>query len=289
MKRFLLFTLALLTVACSPAQNPFPEGAALFDLRTGEALTPQKAAKSPAVYGTLQTQLFDSDQSYSFVRVSTQAYQMEVLTAEGDKADSTSALCLKHGAVAGINGSYFNMRKLTSTTFVKDDGFVVATTTMKQTFHINGSVLIDNDGFVIDRTQADSTWTGGETWREAMASGPILIDEGEVIVYEEGVPMWKSFIAKRHPRSMVGTDAQGYLWLVVVDGRASGKAAGMTIAELTELALQLGLTDALNLDGGGSSTLWTLPAGVINHPCDNGQFDNEGQRIVPNALLVKEL
>lgn len=289
MKRFLLFTLALLTVACSPAQNPFPEGAALFDLRTGEALTPQKAAKSPAVYGTLQTQLFDSDQSYSFVRVSTQAYQMEVLTAEGDKADSTSALCLKHGAVAGINGSYFNMRKLTSTTFVKDDGFVVATTTMKQTFHINGSVLIDNDGFVIDRTQADSTWTGGETWREAMASGPILIDEGEVIVYEEGVPMWKSFIAKRHPRSMIGTDAQGYLWLVVVDGRASGKAAGMTIAELTELALQLGLTDALNLDGGGSSTLWTLPAGVINHPCDNGQFDNEGQRIVPNALLVKEL
>lgn len=289
MKRFLLFTLALLTVACSPAQNPFPEGAALYDLRTGEALTPQKAAKSPAVYGTLQTQLFDSDQSYSFVRVSTQAYQMEVLTAEGDKADSTSALCLKHGAVAGINGSYFNMRKLTSTTFVKDDGFVVATTTMKQTFHINGSVLIDNDGFVIDRTQADSTWTGGETWREAMASGPILIDEGEVIVYEEGVPMWKSFIAKRHPRSMVGTDAQGYLWLVVVDGRASGKAAGMTIAELTELALQLGLTDALNLDGGGSSTLWTLPAGVINHPCDNSQFDNEGQRIVPNALLVKEL
>lgn len=289
MKRFLLFTLALLTVACSPAQNPFPEGAALYDLRTGEALTPQKAAKAPAVYGTLQTQLFDSDQSYSFVRVSTQAYQMEVLTAEGDKADSTSALCLKHGAVAGINGSYFNMRKLTSTTFVKDDGFVVATTTMKQTFHINGSVLIDNDGFVIDRTQADSTWTGGETWREAMASGPILIDEGEVIVYEEGVPMWKSFIAKRHPRSMVGTDAQGYLWLVVVDGRASGKAAGMTIAELTELALQLGLTDALNLDGGGSSTLWALPAGVINHPCDNGQFDNEGQRIVPNALLVKEL
>ena len=289
MKRFLLFTLALLTVACSPAQNPFPEGAALYDLRTGEALTPQKAAKAPAVYGTLQTQLFDSDQSYSFVRVSTQAYQMEVLTAEGDKADSTSALCLKHGAVAGINGSYFNMRKLTSTTFVKDDGFVVATTTMKQTFHINGSVLIDNDGFVIDRTQADSTWTGGETWREAMASGPILIDEGEVIVYEEGVPMWKSFIAKRHPRSMVGTDAQGYLWLVVVDGRASGKAAGMTIAELTELALQLGLTDALNLDGGGSSTLWTLPAGVIKHPCDNGQFDNEGQRIVPNALLVKEL
>lgn len=289
MKQMLLFALSLWAVACSAVPNPFPEGAALYDLRTGEALTPEKAAKAPAVYGTLQTRLFDSDQSYSFVRVNTKAYQLEVLTAEGEKADSTSALCLKHGAVAGINGSYFNMKNLTSTTYVKDDGFVVSTTTMRQTFHINGSVLIANDEFVIDSTPADSTWTGGETWREAMAAGPILIDEGEVIVYEEGVPMWKSFIAKRHPRSMIGTDAQGYLWLVVVDGRASGKADGMSIAELTELALQLGLTDALNLDGGGSSTLWTLPGGVINHPCDNGQFDNEGQRIVPNALLVKAL
>jgi len=289
MKRILLFSLALMTVACSTSQNPFPEGAALYDLRTGEAITAQKAAKSPAVYGTLQARLFDSDQSYSFVRVSTRAYQMEVLTAEEDKADSTSALCLKHGAVAGINGSYFNMRKLTPVTYIKDDGFVTGTTTQGETFRTNGSVLFTNEGFVIDATQADTTWTGGETWREVMASGPILIDEGKVIVYEEGIPVWKGFYAKRHPRSMVGTDAQGYLWLVVVDGRAPGNADGMSIAELTDLALQLGLTDALNLDGGGSSTLWALPAGVINHPSDNGQFDNEGQRIIPNALLLREL
>lgn len=289
MKRFLLFTLALLTVACSTAQNPFPEGASLYDLRTGESLSPQKAAKAPAVYGTLQTRLFDSDQSYSFVRVKTSDYQLEVLTAEGNKADSTSALCLKHGAVAGINGSYFNMRRFTPVTYIKDDGFVTGTTTQGETFRTNGSVLLTNDSFVIDATQADTTWTGGETWREVMASGPILIDEGEVIVYEEGIPQWKGFYAKRHPRSMVGTDAQDYVWFVVVDGRAPGHAAGMSIAELTELALQLGLTDALNLDGGGSSTLWTLPDGVINHPCDNGQFDNEGQRIIPNALLLREL
>ena len=63
----------------------------------------------------------------------------------------------------------------------------------------------------------------------------------------------------------------------------------MTIAELTRLARELGLTDALNLDGGGSSTLWTLPAGVINHPSDNGVFDALGQRIIPNAIVVKPL
>ena len=66
----------------------------------------------------------------------------------------------------------------------------------------------------------------------------------------------------------------------------SGEADGMTIPELTSLCLQLGLTDALNLDGGGSSTLWTHKAGVINNPCDNRRFDHAGQRRVPNALII---
>ena len=289
MRRTFLFAFALLAAACSPSRNPFPEGASLYDLRTGESLSSPKAARSPAVYGTCETQFADSPQAYSFVRVKTADYQLEVVTAEGERADSLSALCLKHGAVAGINGSYFNMRNLTPVTYIKDDGFVTGATTLGETFRTNGSVLFTHEGFVIDATRADTTWTGGETWREAMASGPILIDENEVQVYEEGIPQWKGFYAKRHPRSLIGTDSQGYVWLVVVDGRASGKADGMSIAELTELALQLGLTDALNLDGGGSSTLWTLPAGVINHPCDNGIFDNEGQRIIPNALMLREL
>ena len=68
--------------------------------------------------------------------------------------------------------------------------------------------------------------------------------------------------------------------------RAAGEAYGMTIPELTSLCLQLGLTDALNLDGGGSSTLWTHKAGVINNPCDNRRFDHAGQRRVPNALII---
>ena len=80
----------------------------------------------------------------------------------------------------------------------------------------------------------------------------------------------------------------GFIWLVVVDGRAKGKADGMTIEELTRLAAMMGLTDALNLDGGGSSTLWSSVAGVLNHPCDNHRFDHAGQRVVPNVISVKK-
>jgi exopolysaccharide biosynthesis protein len=75
--------------------------------------------------------------------------------------------------------------------------------------------------------------------------------------------------------------------MIVVDGRFPGDAEGMTIAELTELSQKLGLTEALNLDGGGSSTLWVLPEGVLNHPYDNHRFDHEGQRIVPNIIIAR--
>ena len=85
---------------------------------------------------------------------------------------------------------------------------------------------------------------------------------------------------------MIGQDADGNVWLIVVDGRAPGEADGMTISELISFCLQLGLTDALNLDGGGSSTLWAQKAGVISNPCDNRRFDHAGQRKVPNALIV---
>jgi exopolysaccharide biosynthesis protein len=50
----------------------------------------------------------------------------------------------------------------------------------------------------------------------------------------------------------------------------------------------MGATDALNLDGGGSSTLYIQGYGVINYPCDNGIYDHEGERAVPSVLLVKK-
>ena len=268
MKKILLFALPLLMGACTSVVSPFPQEATLYSLATGQEIPGPKAARQAAVYGTVETQLFDSPQAYSFVRFKASQYQLEVVNAPGQQADSTD---------------------LTPITYVKDDGFEVGNTTSGEVFRTNGAVLIDLDGFAIDAVEADTTWTGGEGWREVMASGPILIDEGKPVVYEEGIRGWKGFYNARHPRSVIGTDAAGYVWLIVVDGRAKGKAAGMTIAELTQLAQSLGLTDALNLDGGGSSTLWALPAGVINHPCDNWSFDSEGQRVIPNAIIVKPL
>jgi exopolysaccharide biosynthesis protein len=48
----------------------------------------------------------------------------------------------------------------------------------------------------------------------------------------------------------------------------------------------LGMTQAINLDGGGSTTLWSEKIGVINHPYDNKKWDNEGERAVPNLIVA---
>ena len=115
-----------------------------------------------------------------------------------------------------------------------------------------------------------------ENWMEQVVSGfPILVDGGQVVS-----AACFSHMCERHPRTAVGLDAQGRtIILVVVDGRWSGTSRGMTRVELAELMVDLGAWRALNLDGGGSSTMVVgALGGVVNHPSDGSE------RIVSNHL-----
>ncbi|MCA0374560.1 MAG: phosphodiester glycosidase family protein [Gemmatimonadetes bacterium] len=86
----------------------------------------------------------------------------------------------------------------------------------------------------------------------------------------------------RHPRSAVGVSRDGRtLWLVAVDGR-SATSVGMTLVELADALRALGAWDALNFDGGGSTTL-VIDGAVVNAPTDPS-----GEREVANVLLVRE-
>ena len=90
----------------------------------------------------------------------------------------------------------------------------------------------------------------------------------------------KGFAESRHPRTMIGVDGERAIWLVTVDGRQPTLSVGMTLVELQQLARKLHLTGALNLDGGGSTTMWAQGA-VMNSPSDAA-----GPRKVSDALLV---
>ena len=70
---------------------------------------------------------------------------------------------------------------------------------------------------------------------------------------------------ERHPRSAVGWNDK-FFFFIEVDGRQKNLSMGMTLPELSDYMLKLGCTDALNLDGGGSSTIW-LNGKVMNSPC----------------------
>ena len=284
MKRSLFLFLTLLALASCrqvPVHPFLAQAQNLYDLETGEPLSLRKAGQAAGVFGEWRDSLYGSPQAISFIRFNPDEYVINVVSAQEEQADSTSALCARANAVAGINGSYFDMQALTAETFIKDDGVDVSGTSPAETFRTNGLLLLNQEHILIE--ESDTTQTEGDKWWECMASGPILLDEGTSLTYSSE----SGFYQNRHPRSLIGMDADGYCWLVVVDGRADGEAAGMTIEELTHFAEGLGLTDALNLDGGGSSTLWTLVAGVLNHPSDNGRFDHEGQRVVPNILAIE--
>ena len=129
--------------------------------------------------------------------------------------------------------------------------------------------------------------TGGSLGGPAIVvgGGPRILRAGRVAVAaraEGFAPLrafFQSFVAGRQPRTLAGMRADGTLLLVTVDGRAPGWSAGMTLPEAARLMRSLGARDALNLDGGGSSTM-TVRGEVVNRPSDRVE------RAVSDGLFV---
>lgn len=113
---------------------------------------------------------------------------------------------------------------------------------------------------------------GGQIWdvEEAIGGGPALLNDGKVNItaIEEG--FGGSVLTARHPRTAVGSyvrDKRPYLVLFVVDGRQPEYSMGMTLPELAQTLKDLGCTQAINLDGGGSST-FVVKGQTLNKPSD---------------------
>ncbi|MCI0539750.1 MAG: phosphodiester glycosidase family protein, partial [Verrucomicrobiales bacterium] len=93
----------------------------------------------------------------------------------------------------------------------------------------------------------------------ALSGGPILVQTGKVL------RVTSNKAGDRHPRTAFGWN-ETHLFLVQVDGRQPDLSIGMTLRELADYMVRLGCQQAMNLDGGGSSTLW-LNGRVMNSPC----------------------
>lgn len=302
MRKALLIILPfLLAGAGRSAAQGFPLPGAADSLALVTADWQWRDLGGGAEAGTASLQLFSSTQSISIIRFPMRKWKVEVLERDGDEACSTSEMATYFGADMAMNGSYFNW-DVTPATFVKDDGVVISSTSPDEEFRADGLLLINGKRRtrlrIMTSLQPDNAADSRRS-REALSSGPMLVENGKVVGNEGDN---SNFFVGRHPRSFMGYTLPGavpkgtlagpvkpsgrMVYLVVVDGRFPGQADGATIPELAFICRILGLHDAMNLDGGGSSTLWDENLGVLNHPYDNRVFDHSGERRVPNSVGV---
>jgi hypothetical protein len=108
---------------------------------------------------------------------------------------------------------------------------------------------------------------------------PQLIKNGKVEITWEQEKASRSFVETRHPRTAVAKLKDGKFLMLTADGRSEA-SAGLDLYDLAKYMLELGAVDAMNLDGGGSTTMY-LDGKVVNKPSDK-----EGERKIGDAILV---
>ena len=308
MKR-LLITLACLMTAIS-AWAECPDSLA-FANAPWEITELEKGAY--AMYA--QIPMFNSVQSVCVIKYPAKKFKTEFLHRPGEEADKPSIIGTETAASFALNGSYFNMKDRTPTVYFRIGDEVLGKTHPTEVYRVDGVfALKDKKGRKAVVALSDTTEYEAVAGRyhSVLAAGPTLIIDEEVIVpvlmgdaadganvaaaVEEqkqkkkgGTQHYSSaqFYDKRHPRTAIGTDDTGYIYYVVIDGRFKGQADGASIWETARICELLGMTNAINLDGGGSTTLWGKDTGVINHPYDNKVFDHDGERKVPNLLIAR--
>jgi len=199
-----------------------------------------------------------------------------------DSLIKTSDIAIQHDGFAAINGSFFDMRAGGSVLFLQENGEVIAETHDKKSFVNSGAYAVDTNN-VVTILKRDGEWVYSPAYDDIMVSGPILIYNDEFCELES-----IGFNLRRHPRTAIGITDDYHLLLLTVDGRHA-EAAGMTMWELQAFMDKLDCTEALNFDGGGSTTMYIkgkTPNGVVNFPSDNKKYDHDGERSVSNGLVV---
>lgn len=133
-------------------------------------------------------------------------------------------------------------------------------------------------------TDAHGNQVGGDS-ASVFGAGPALVRSGRTWINAAANGVSPGAVRTRSPRTVAGIRADGTLLLVVFDGRDPGVSEGVTLPEAARVLLSLGAVDAMNLDGGGSSTMVVRDA-VRNRPSDPGKTGDARQRKVSNAVVV---
>jgi exopolysaccharide biosynthesis protein len=209
---------------------------------------------------------------------------------EGDtlrKLKLTSTIAFENYALAAVNGGFFNTKRGGSVDFLKINKKIIdsASYTPDKPIpeHSMAAITIDENNFKIVKGGAKLYWEKSLPQTNVLVTGPLLMYNNEEQELKNN-----PFNNNRHPRTCACVTKDDDLLLITVDGR-NAMAQGMTLHELTYMSRMFGCKDAINLDGGGSTTMYIKGQpfeGVVNFPCDNKQFDHYGERAVSNILMI---
>ena len=260
-----------------------------------------------------QAPMFFSSQSICCIKYPAGNYKTEILHRPGKTAGKPSEIGKKTGARFAVNACFFHVKELIPSVYFRVGKNVYGVTDPAETYRVDGVVgFKDQDGKEMHIEYSDISQYEAVTkdWHTVLASGPMLIKNGEIVVPKlmgddadgDNVEAMNAemktgskirthyssaqFYDRRHPRAAVGQDDEGNIYYVVIDGRFKGQGDGASIYETAYICKMLGMTNAINLDGGGSSAIWSDITGTFNHPYDNKKWDNEGERVVPNLIVA---
>lgn len=236
--------------------------------------------------------LFKAKQNVNLIVFKNRRRPVVALASAGDSLKPTSWFGKRAKALVAANGTFFDVKNGGSVDLIKIDGQVFDTT------RLSGKALAEHQqaAIVIHRNRVQIVFGGDKPgWdRElaagnVMTTGPLLLQNGQPHPLKAN-----AFNDNRHPRTCLCIGPRRQLILATVDGR-NANAQGMNLHELTDLMRWLGCRDAINFDGGGSTTLWIRPAssaeqsgnGVVNYPSDSKQWIHTGERPVSNAILIR--
>lgn len=206
--------------------------------------------------------------------------------------ETVVGIAARHKAIAAVNAGFFALANGAPAGLLKVAGRLIGGSRRAR-----GSVGFTQRGgatlLLFDRvtaaratatTYATRFGTRPDEWQRAtgiVAGAGLLLVGGREIDDWADEQITAGFDTARHPRTMIGVDGDNRIWLVTVDGRQPPLSVGMNFAELKRLARRLGLRSALNLDGGGSTTMVLKDGWIVNHPSDP-----TGPRPVSDAIVV---
>ena len=202
----------------------------------------------------------------------------------------TSEHARRHNATAAINGSFFDMKEHHPICYLRIDGKEVGENTpqsvdpIHRKYYQYGSLALRRGRPIIFIPDSARMAERSLPDRNIMTAGPLLVYHGKLMPMRTD----KTFVTYRHNRTAIGVRRDGTVLLVTLDGRMK-QSEGMSLQDFQKLLRYLGCYDALNLDGGGSTTMYVKGyphKGLVNHPTDNGRYDFEGERGVSNCILV---